>query len=241
MKVLYLAIYAFVFSCQPLMAEITVSDLHTVFKATCSELAVPQDVTMAIAHVESGFNPWAVNIEGKGYQFDSKEDALAKAQEAQNSGRSFDVGVMQVNNWWLKKFDIPLEAALDPEANIYLGGWILKQEIDRHPTLKAAVGAYHSPNQTRANRYANLVMAALNKKPPVNSESQKTVEKTAAASVEAPKPMPTPTKKKPYKVEPLAAAGPMTVISRTAALAKPQTMTIIGISAETTMKVRSKR
>lgn len=126
---------------------------------------VPAAWTQAIAHVESGLSPWALNIEGKGYRFDSKEKALAKAKEAEAEGRSFDSGVMQVNNFWLKKYGIPLEAALDPLANIYLGSWILKQEIARHGESWNAVGAYHSPNEDRGRRYAEMVKAALNKEP----------------------------------------------------------------------------
>jgi soluble lytic murein transglycosylase-like protein len=126
---------------------------------------VPAAWTQAIAHVESGLSPWALNIEGKGYRFDSKEKALAKAKEAEAEGRSFDSGVMQVNNFWLKKYGIPLEAALDPLANIYLGSWILKQEISRHGESWNAVGAYHSPNEDRGRRYAEMVKDALGKGP----------------------------------------------------------------------------
>ena len=126
---------------------------------------VPASWTQAIAHVESGLSPWALNIEGKGYRFDSKEKALAKAKEAEAEGRSFDSGVMQVNNFWLKRYGIPLEAALDPLANIYLGSWILKQEIARHGENWNAVGAYHSPNADRGRRYAEMVKGALGKGP----------------------------------------------------------------------------
>ena len=95
----------------------------------------------------------------------SKEKALEKGQEAQNANRSFDSGVMQVNSFWLKKYGIPLEAALDPGANIFLGSWILKQEIERHGQTWNAVGAYHSPDEARSRRYIELVKAALEKGP----------------------------------------------------------------------------
>jgi len=85
------------------------------------------------------------------------------AKQADAEGRSFDSGIMQVNNFWLKKYGIPLEAAFDPLANIYLGSWILKQEIDRHGQTWGAVGAYHSPNEARGGKYAEMVKEALNK------------------------------------------------------------------------------
>ena len=152
---------------------------------------VPAAWTQAIAHVESGLSPWALNIEGKGYRFDSKEKALAKAKEAEAEGRSFDSGVMQVNNFWLKKYGIPLEAALDPLANIYLGSWILKQEISRHGESWNAVGAYHSPNEDRGRRYAEMVKDALGKGP-VKRSVAKEESGTTQGPVEA---LPVPRRK----------------------------------------------
>ncbi len=107
---------------------------------------------------------------------------MAKAEEARAGGRSFDVGLMQVNNWWLKKYDISLEAALDPAANVYFGAWILKEELRRHGSLRAAVGAYHSPTAFRANRYADQVMAALEGKTPKKSASKTRQIKQASKS-----------------------------------------------------------
>ena len=139
--------------------------LSSMFEEAAHTLGVPAEWTQAIAHVVSGLSPWALNIEGRGYRFDSKEKALEKAKEAETEGRSFDSGVMQVNNFWLKKYGIPLEAAIDPLANIFLGSWILKQEIDRHGQTWNAVGAYHSPNEDRGRRYAEMVKDALGKGP----------------------------------------------------------------------------
>lgn len=135
------------------------------FESVSRELEIPKAVTLAIAGIESGLNPWSLNIEGRPYRFSSKEEALAKAREAQRKGRSFDVGIMQINRWWLDRYGISLEAAFDPLANIYFGGWILKGEIARHKNIRAAIGAYHSPNPIRANRYAAKVMKALESGP----------------------------------------------------------------------------
>jgi hypothetical protein len=139
--------------------------MTSMFEEAANAWNVPAEWTQAIAQVESGFSPWSLNIEGKGYRFDSKEKALKKAKKAEAEGRSFDSGVMQVNNFWLKKYGIPLEAALDPLANIYLGSWILKQEIYKHGQTWNAVGAYHSPNEARGRRYADMVKDALGKGP----------------------------------------------------------------------------
>jgi len=133
------------------------------FEAAAQEVDVPPELTRAIARVESGGTPYALNVEGRGYFFDSKEEALAAASEAQAAGKSFDSGVMQINNWWLKRYDIPLEAVFDPAANILLGSWILRQELDRHGDTWTAVARYHSPNADLGNQYVALVRRALEK------------------------------------------------------------------------------
>jgi hypothetical protein len=149
---------------RPLYAE---TDSHSVvpfmgfFESVSRELEVPASVAMAIAKVESGLKPWTLNIEGQSFRFQSKDEAISKAMEAQRSGCSFDVGIMQINRWWLDRYDISLDAAFDPLANIYIGGWILKGELTRHKNLRAAIGAYHSPDPFRANLYAAQVMKAL--------------------------------------------------------------------------------
>ncbi|MGE4403236.1 MAG: lytic transglycosylase domain-containing protein [Desulfobulbus sp.] len=137
--------------------------MESMFQEAAQFWGVPTAWTQAIADVESGSNPWSLNIDGKGYKLASKEKAVAMAKHAEAEGRSFDSGIMQVNNFWLKKYGIPLEVAFDPLANIYLGSWILKQEIDRHGQTWEAIGAYHSPNESKGRRYAEMVKGALAK------------------------------------------------------------------------------
>jgi len=138
-------------------------DIPALIRATAQELDVPGPVVQAIAKVESGGAPFVLNIEGKGHFFENKTDALAAAQQAQVAGKSFDSGVMQVNNQWLNRYKIPLEAALDPAANIYLGSWILQQEMKRLGSGWSAVARYHSPDPDRGNRYVEMVKQALGK------------------------------------------------------------------------------
>ena len=135
--------------------------LDPMFRAAAQAADVPATLTRAIAKVESGLNPWALNIEGKSYVFFNKEQVIEKAKVAQAAGQSFDSGVMQVNNRWLSKWRIPLEEAFDPATNIQLGSHILKQEIDRHGLTWDAIGAYHSPNEARQQKYIAKVKAAL--------------------------------------------------------------------------------
>ena len=158
--------------------------LAPMFDAAAAAVDVPADVTRAIAHVESGGSPWALNIEGRSYIFDSKEKALRTARAAAAAGQSFDSGVMQVNSQWLRRYGIPLEAAFDPEANIYLGSWILKQEMQRLGRTWDAIAAYHSPDPARGRKYAELVKAALARGPVTRAEAVK----KPAPSVAVPSP-----------------------------------------------------
>jgi len=160
--------------------------LEPLFQKAAEAANVPVELAQAIAKVESGLNPWALNIEGKSYVFSSKELALEKAKDALAAGQSFDSGVMQVNNRWLEKWRIPVEEAFDPATNIHLGSRILKQEIDRHGLTWNAIGAYHSPNDARQQKYIAKVKAALDPSAtitPLHIESRQT-EAAAALAVE---------------------------------------------------------
>ncbi|MCL2029795.1 MAG: lytic transglycosylase domain-containing protein [Deltaproteobacteria bacterium] len=167
MKSLYPAALLLVFLwSQPLCAARTAEPFEALFPMVTAEFGLPEGLLTAIAKVESGFNPWALNIGGRAYQCLSKEEALARAKAARAAGRSFDLGLMQINSWWLDKFSLSLEAILEPRTNIRLGAWILKEELERHGDLRRAVGAYHSPRPHRAGPYADLVLAAWGKKAP---------------------------------------------------------------------------
>lgn len=124
------------------------------FSHACSRYGVPKTLALAIAHHESSMQPWALNVAGKSFFPATKEEALRITAVAIEQQRSFDVGLMQVNSWWLNKLQIAPEVAIIPRNNIMLGVWILAQEIQRHGFNWKAVGAYHSPTHSRQRRYA---------------------------------------------------------------------------------------
>ena len=155
---------------KPLCAARPAESFEAFFPMASVEFGLPEGLLVAVAQVESSLNPWAVNIAGQGYQCVSREEALARAGAARAAGRSFDLGLMQINNWWLDKFGLTLEEALEPRNNIRFGAWILKEELERHGNLRRAVGAYHSPRPHRAGPYADRVLAAWGKKAPAVSK-----------------------------------------------------------------------
>lgn len=138
---------------------------EALFREAAATVGVPMALTQAIAGVESGGSPWALNVAGRGHIYASRDEALAAAWRAEAAGQSFDSGIMQINNWWLRRYGIPLEAVFEPEANILLGAWILKQAIEQDGDVWKGVGRYHSPDAVRGRKYAALVRRALERGP----------------------------------------------------------------------------
>ena len=116
--------------------------------------SAPPALVQAISRQESGLNPMAVNVAGVSHYPASIEEAEAIITAAQRAGKSFDVGTMQINSWWIQKFGIPIRELLDPVTNTRWGSWILSQEIARLGLTWIAVGKYHSPDMERGRRYA---------------------------------------------------------------------------------------
>lgn len=138
--------------------------IDTFFVAPCAKYEVPKALALAIARQESGCQPWILNISGKDIHPRSREEALRYASWAMQTGRSFDVGLMQVNSCWIRKYGWPLHLVLEPENNVKIGVWILAQEIRKHGLNWKAVASYHTPlhkNPERGRRYARAVVAHL--------------------------------------------------------------------------------
>jgi len=114
----------------------------------------PPALLNAIGIQESGMNPLAINVAGKSHYPATRGEAIKIIREAQAAGKSFDVGVYQINSWWMERYGIPPESLLDPEINRQWGLFILGEEIARHGLNWKAVAKYHSPDMERGRRYA---------------------------------------------------------------------------------------
>jgi hypothetical protein len=153
---------------------VNAESLDDLFTRLCAEYGVSRALTVAIAQAESGMNPLAVNVAGKGYSPGSQEEATALIQSAHRAGQSYDVGLMQINRQWTDKWGMAPEALLDPEANIRAGLTILSGEIARRGWNWQAVGAYHSPTPEKGRRYAwNIYQRQANAGAAVRSEHGK--------------------------------------------------------------------
>jgi hypothetical protein len=112
----------------------------------------PPGLMEAIARQESGMNPLAVNVAGKDYYPDTKEEAIQIIRQARAAGKSYDVGLHQINRYWIDKYSIPPEGLLDQEINRQWATDILEDEIIRHGLNWKAIGEYHSPDMERGRR-----------------------------------------------------------------------------------------
>lgn len=124
---------------------------------------VPVEVLHAVALNETGRKdgkqlrawPWAINREGKGYWFQSYEEALAFAKQSLAEGRtSFDVGCVQINYRWHGRAFPSLEAMFDPEWTATYAAQFLRTLYEERGDWSAAAGAYHSLTPELAQKYA---------------------------------------------------------------------------------------
>lgn len=110
----------------------------------------------AVAHVESGFNPFAIGVVGGRLERQpaNKAEAVATAKALDQAGYNFSVGVGQVNRYNLPKYGLDYESAFDPCANLRAGASILVdcfgrargQFGDEQAALQAAFSCYYSGN-----------------------------------------------------------------------------------------------
>lgn len=157
MRILFLFMLA-IFAAQPACAYEKLIAQHS--KAA----KIPSNIAIAIAKQESGLNPHCVNVEGDDYAPANRAEAEAIIKKAEAENKSYDVGLMQINSQWIHKWKIDPCSLLDPEANVRAGIRIFKEEIQRHGLNWKAVGAYHSPDPTRAMLYASQVFGRMHGK-----------------------------------------------------------------------------
>ncbi len=123
---------------------------------------MPVDVMWALTLVETGRSrggafrpwPWTINLEGKGYWFDTRAEAETFARETLAAGaRSFDVGCFQINYRWHGEAFASVEQMFGPQENAAYAARFMGELYAEGGTWEWAVGAYHSRTETLAERY----------------------------------------------------------------------------------------
>jgi hypothetical protein len=132
------------------------------------QYGIPNHLLSAIASTESGryhqglkINvpwPWTINAEGKGYYFDTKQEAVLMAIRLRAKGvKSMDVGCMQVNLYHHSQAFASLEEAFDPQTNVAYAASFLRGLYQESGTWKQAASHYHSKTPSLGGKYVGLV------------------------------------------------------------------------------------
>ncbi len=108
--------------------------------------------------------PWTINVEGKGYYFKSKYDAINFTKKQIELGiNSIDVGCMQINLKYHPNAFESLHQAFSPIKNIEYAAQLLRNHYENHGNWHVAVGYYHSATADKASNYRNHVKKINNK------------------------------------------------------------------------------
>lgn len=102
--------------------------------------------------------PWTVNVAGRGYHFNSRDEAIRFTRQKQAEGaQSIDVGCMQINLKYHPDAFGSLEQAFSPRRNIAYGAKFLREKYTSHGDWNIAVGKYHSSTESHSKKYRENV------------------------------------------------------------------------------------
>ena len=147
----------------PALAATVSADVVACFGSAAERHNIPAELLISIAEVESGLKPLALNRAGTAILPRSMEEAEHTVNLLAQQSATFDIGIMQVNRWWFKKYGEPYKKGLDPCFNIDFGARILAMAIRDHGFTWQAVGRYHSPTSWRQNAYSHKIFARLSR------------------------------------------------------------------------------
>jgi|GEM_PF-843441 len=130
--------------------------------------AVPARLLAAIARVESGRAdpttgevgpwPWTINVEGQGFYFDTKAQAVAAVNAWRARGtRSIDVGCAQVNLMHHPDAFASTEMAFDPATNADYAARFLTRLRAQTGNWEKATAWYHSATPELGEAYQRKV------------------------------------------------------------------------------------
>jgi type IV secretion system protein VirB1 len=136
----------------------------------CAPAVHPQTM-QALVKTESGFNPYAIGING-GVQLErqpqTKEQAVAVATRLIAEGKRIDMGLAQINSVNLAALGLTVEQVFEPCQNLAAAATILEENYARarrahgegQKGLEAALSAYNTGNPLDgiANGYVQKVI-----------------------------------------------------------------------------------
>jgi hypothetical protein len=131
-----------------------ISSTGDLYVQAATEEQVPLDVLVAIAGAESGYHPWALNIDGHEVYCRSREEA----EQRLATGDHVSIGLMQINwRYWGSRLGRTKAELLDPETNLIYGARILKEGLRRGGSIWFRISNYHSGSLQERDKYNQLV------------------------------------------------------------------------------------
>ena len=148
------------------------ADCEAAIAAAEKQPRIPDKLMPAISRVESGrFDPvtkrvrpwpWTINVEGTGFFFDAKDQAIAAVREMQARGiRSIDIGCMQVNLMHHPTAFASLDEAFEPAVNARYAARFLIALYRQSGDWSLAAANYHSANVDRGEDYQRRVFGRV--------------------------------------------------------------------------------
>jgi len=129
------------------------------YVAAAKDAGVPLEVLVAVAGAESGYHPWALDIEGR--QVFCKSRAEAETVLANTTTTNVDIGVMQINwRFWGPRLGVAKNDLLDPRVNLLMGARILRDGLSRDGSMWRRISNYHSGARSERDRYNRHVYDA---------------------------------------------------------------------------------
>ena len=115
------------------------------FKIIGRLTGVNYKILVSVAYVESGLNPYAVDVDGRAYFFKDKRKAVRAVKRFVSEYPSVDIGLMQVNyEIWGRYLNLPVSRLFNPKINILIGAYILSHYIRKYGYSWKTIGRYHS-------------------------------------------------------------------------------------------------
>lgn len=130
---------------------------------------LPRDILLSIAIQETAkmhpyhnfqlISPFAVNVEGCGYFFREKKEAVAFVYQQLKLGKtSIDVGCMQINLKNHPNAFSSIEQAFDIKSNIHYAARFLASKYAKFKNWETAIGHYHSSTPHLGQKYSKAVI-----------------------------------------------------------------------------------
>lgn len=118
---------------------------------------VSVELVVAIAGAESGYHPWALDIDGRQVYCRSRDEA-EQTLAGLDDDANVDVGLMQINlRFWRHRLKVSKFDLLDPRTNLMYGARILKEGLGRNGSIWRRISNYHAGSADERDRYNQQV------------------------------------------------------------------------------------